>query len=102
LALDSIRSATAGADYVITAAFRNTSQAAIRNPFFTATEMSAGILLKNADGGPGGVGATLSLDVGNGVLEPGESVLVLFTVALPTRSPFRFVVNAQGDPQQVP
>jgi hypothetical protein len=89
--------ASVGSDMIITASFKNTSQTTIRNPFLTVAELSGGNLLKNADGGPGGVGATLSPDVGDGVLEPGESMTVRLVIQLASRNPFRFFVHVQGD-----
>jgi hypothetical protein len=99
VALTAVKTAWVNGDYVVSATFKNTSQTSIRNPFFGVDELTGGNVLKNADGGPGGIGATLSPDVGNGVLEPGEAMTVSFTIGLKTRSPFRFIVNVRGDPE---
>jgi hypothetical protein len=99
LAMSNLATASMNGDYHVTATFTNTSQTSIRNPFFVVSELSGGNLLKNADGGPGGVGATLSPDVGNGVLEAGESTAVTFVIKLATRNRFRFLVTVRGDAQ---
>jgi hypothetical protein len=54
----------------------------------------------NGDAGAGGVGATLSPDVGDGILSPGESMTVRFVIQLETREPFRFLVTIRGDTDQ--
>jgi hypothetical protein len=57
-------------------------------------------LLQNADGGPGGVGALLTIpQVGqysDGVLDPGEFVDVPFVICLKEPSAFDFVVDVPG------
>jgi hypothetical protein len=56
--------------------------------------------LQNADGGPGGVGATLMVPqadaFADGILSPEEVVDVPFVVCLQERSPFRFWVDVLG------
>ena len=61
------------------------------------TELTGGNVLVNADAGPGGPGATLSPDVGDGILSPGESTTVTFVVELATREAFSFYVSVRGD-----
>ena len=57
-------------------------------------------LLKNADGGPGGVGAVLTVpnkdDFTDGILSPEEFVDVLFAICLTEITPFRFFVDVFG------
>lgn len=89
---------TRGQRFVIDATFTNTSQTAIRNPFFEVTELTGNNVLIGADAGMGGIGATLSPDVGDGVLSPGESTRVTFRIGLATRDPFVFLVTLHGDP----
>jgi hypothetical protein len=84
-------------EFAITALFENQGQAPIRNPFFVVTELSGSNVLQNADEGTAGPGATLSPDVGNGVLEPGEFTEVTFVIRLGSRTPFRFVVGVRGE-----
>ena len=64
--------------------------------------LSGGNLLLNADGGPGGVGAILSVPPASlgsdGVLDPGESFDVDFEIGLQLRRGFTFFVNAFGTP----
>lgn len=86
-----------GQQFLITATFTNTSAIAVGNPFFEITELTGGNRLIDADGGPGGVGATLSLDVGDGVLSPGEAMTVTFRIRLDAPEPFVFRVTLHGD-----
>jgi hypothetical protein len=89
---------TDGRRHVITATHTNTSTTTVKNPFFEVTELTGANLLLNADGGRGGVGATLSPDVGNGLLSPGESMTVSFEIRLLPQKPLRFRVTLHGDP----
>jgi hypothetical protein len=63
--------------------------------------LSPGTLLQNADGGPGGVGARLTVprqdDFTDGRLSPEEFVDVPFTICLQERVPFEFLVNVLGE-----
>ena len=79
--------------FVITATFTNTSAVAVRNPFFEVTDISGKIALLNGDSTYGGVGATLSPDVGDGVLSPNESMTVDFLIQhRPSLDELRFYV----------
>ena len=49
-----------------------------------------GNVLQNADGGPRGVGATLTPDVGDGILSPGESMTVTFVIGFSDELPSSF------------
>ena len=85
--------------YVITATFTNSSTVPIQGPFFEVISLATGnVLLENADGGPGGVGATLTPDVGDGILSPGEPMTVTFVIRLLTRQTFWFHVDLRGEP----
>jgi hypothetical protein len=57
-------------------------------------------LLQNADGGPGGVGAFLTIpqleQYSDGVLGPGEFVDVPFVICLKELSQFDFFVDVPG------
>jgi hypothetical protein len=75
-----------------------TSTTPLHTPFFEVTALSGGNLLLNADAGPGGVGATLTPAVGDGVLAPGETVAADFVLGLQERTPFTFVVELFGEP----
>ena len=75
------------------------AKTAVQNPFFEVTELTGGNVLLNGDAGRGRVGATLSPDVGDGVLSPGESMTVTFRIRLRTHAdPFQFFVAWGGDP----
>jgi hypothetical protein len=83
-------------ELVLTVTFE--AGAEIRNPFIEVSELTGGNVLKNADEGPGGVGARLTPDVGDdGVLHSGELVTVTFIIGLETRNRFGFFVNIKGE-----
>jgi parallel beta-helix repeat protein len=83
--------------YSIKAMFTNASPNVILNPVFEVKELSGGNLLLNADGGPGGVGAKLTPNVGTDhLLSPGESFSVEFVIGLQAKKPFTFFVNLLG------
>jgi YVTN family beta-propeller protein len=93
-------SCCANAQFGITATFTNISGRAIGLPFFEVVSLTGDNLLDNADHAPGGVGATLTPDVGDdAVLSPGESRTVTFAIRLATRKPFEFFVNVRGQPR---
>jgi hypothetical protein len=100
IVVDEVTSDVQNRRQIITATFTNTSATAVRNPFFEVTELTGGNILLNADEGRGGIGATLSPDVGDGVLSPGESLTVTFWIRLRTNDPFQFFVAFHGD--QIP
>jgi hypothetical protein len=93
------QSCCANSELVITATFTNTSASAVYLPGILVAELSGGNVLKNADGGPAGAGATLRLNVGDDFLSPGESTTVRFVIGLATRQPFRFFVHLTGEHQ---
>jgi hypothetical protein len=86
--------------FTITATFTHTRETPLRVPFFEVTALSGGHLLLNADEGPRGIGATLTPEVGDGVLSPGETVSVDFVIGLQARAPFTFVVELFGEPRR--
>ncbi len=89
----------AAGTFVVTVTFTNSSTTPLRKPFFQVAELSGGNVLINADGQAGGVGATLTPDVGDDrLLSPGESVTVEFRIGLQTLNPFTFLVNVLGEP----
>jgi hypothetical protein len=97
IAQGDVTSETRGRQHIITATFTNTSDTAVRNPFFEVTELTGGNVLLNGDAGRGGIGATLSPDVGDGVLSPGESMTATFRIRLRSLDPFQFFVSFHGD-----
>jgi hypothetical protein len=52
----------------------------------------------NADGAPGGVGATVTPEVAGDVLAPGAEVTAEFVIGLQEQAPFTFLVNVFGEP----
>ena len=84
--------------FTIGATFTNTSNRLLRFPFFTVTELSGGNLLLNAEEGHRGVGATVTPNVGDQVLSPGETVNVDFVIGLQTSRPFTFFVDLFAEP----
>jgi hypothetical protein len=97
LTLEQVTGVTQGDEFIITATFTNNGNKAVRNPFFEVTELTSGNALLNSDAGPGGTGATLSPNVGDGLLSAGESMTTDFVIALATREPFQFRVSVRGD-----
>jgi hypothetical protein len=89
---------TRGKRFIITTTFTNTSESAVKNPFFEVTELTGQNVLVNGDAGRGGIGSTLSPDVGDGTLSPGESMAVEFIIRLRRRDPFEFRVVFRGEP----
>jgi hypothetical protein len=89
----------ASSEFVITATFTNGSATPIYKPSFIVAEITGGNVLKNADGGPAGVGATLTPYVADEILSPGESIDVGFVIGLSSRQPFRFFVHLTGQDQ---
>jgi hypothetical protein len=85
--------------FTITTTFTHTSETPLRVPFFEVTALSGGNVLLNADEGPAGVGATLTPEVGDGVLSPGETVTVDFVIGLQAQAPFTFEVELFGAPR---
>ena len=84
--------------FTITATFTNTSNTPLRFPFFTVTEFSGSNLVLNADEGVQGVGATVTPEVGDNLLAPGETVAVDFVIGLHARERFTFFVDLFGEP----
>jgi hypothetical protein len=68
--------------------------------YVQVAELTNGNLLRNAIGGPGGVGATLNVglidDYADGILQKTESVRVPFSICLKSFSRFRFFVDVYG------
>ena len=91
-------------EFLITATFRNDAIFSdfLHRPFIEVVELTGGNVLKNADGGPGGVGARLTLDVGDDrVLTPGESVTVTFVIGLESWSGFGFLIHVKAEPEAI-
>jgi len=95
---DAVTTATDGNRFTMSATFTNTSDVAVKNPFFEVTELTGSHVLINSDAGRGRVGATLSPDVGDGILSPGESMGADFVVDLRNGKPFRLRVSFRGEP----
>ena len=78
----------------------NTSASSLSNLVVEVTEFTGGNLLQNADGGPGGVGAQLTVPqqdgLTDGILSPDEFVDVSFLMCLTEREPFSFMVDVLG------
>ena len=86
--------------YTITATFRNISTATLKDLHFEVTQLSNNNLLLNADGGPAGVGAILSVPPASlgpdEVLSPDETFTIGFEIGLASAKPFNFFVDAYG------
>ena len=85
--------------YTLTWTFTNISVMPFGAPFFAVTDLSGGNVVINADGGPAGVGAMVTPNVGpDQILSPGESITVDFVIGLQTLPPFTFFVDVIGAP----
>ncbi len=80
----------------ITAVFTNISTQTIRHTFAEVVALSEGNLLLNADDGPGGVGARVTLPSTENTLLPGATQTFEFVIGLQNREPFTFLVNIRG------
>jgi hypothetical protein len=78
----------------------NISERSLSDLAVVVTTLTNGNLLQNADGGPEGIGARLSVPqedgFSDGVLSPDEFVDVLLIICLTQRQPFTFVVAVLG------
>jgi hypothetical protein len=83
--------------FTITATFTNTSDTPLRFPFFSVSQLTGDNLVLNADGAPGGVGATVTPEVAGDVLAPGAEVTAEFVIGLQEQAPFTFFVNVFGE-----
>lgn len=101
IAISDLTTSSGPSRFLITATFTNTGATAIRDPFIEVRaihSVTSENVLENADGGPGGVGSTITPDVGDELLSPGESTTVTFVIDLRTRQPFLFLVSVRGFP----
>lgn len=107
LSMDGMQTAYNAADtrapagvYTIRATFTNRGAQAIDGLFFTVTRLTGGNQLLNADGAPGGAGATLTVPAATPGetfrLHAGDSVTVVFEIGLQERKAFDFLVDAYG------
>ena len=82
------------------ACLTNTSDSSLADLVVKVAELTNDNLLQNADGGPGGKGSQLTVTIedgySDGVLGPGESIIVPFTICLKEFSSFRFFVDVLG------
>jgi hypothetical protein len=80
--------------------FTNTSNNSLSDLVVEVTELTNGNLLQNANAGPGGVGAILTVPnkdgFSDGILSPEEFVDVLFVICLKNKDPFKFFVDVLG------
>ena len=78
----------------------NISERSLSALVVAVTTLTNGNLLQNADGGPGGTGARLTVPheegFTDGVLSPEEAVDVPFRICLTQRRPFRLEVAVVG------
>jgi hypothetical protein len=84
--------------FTITATFTNTSDTLLRFPFFVVTEISGEHRVLNAAEGAQGEGATVTPEVGDEILGPGETVTVDFVIGLQARERFTFFIDLFGEP----
>ena len=82
--------------FTITATFTSTSFVPIKIPLFIVTKLTRDNLLLNADDKAGGIGATVTPELDNDVLLPGESIIIDFVIGLQDDAPFSFEVDLLG------
>lgn len=82
--------------FTITASFTNRSSTPIKIPLFIVVKLTGDNLLLNADDRAGGVGATVTPDLDNDMLQPGESMTVDFVIGLQDNNTFSFHVDLLG------
>jgi len=87
--------------FTITATFTNISADTLSNLLISVQTLTGGNVLCNANGGPGGAGATLTVplegDLADGQLSPGEAFVVELPVGLQSFNPFTFLVDVLGE-----
>ncbi len=86
--------------FSFTATLTNTSSSTLFHLKVPCITLTKGNLMENADGGPGGEGATMTVplmgDYSDGELSPGESLDVPFSICLKEWRPFSFFVDVLG------
>jgi hypothetical protein len=84
------------------ATFANVTQITLDDLSFSVTNLAGGSKLLNADGAPGGLGATLSVlptQLGeDGLLGMNESFTVVFEIGLSSKDASDFTIDAEGVP----
>ncbi|MFN8494714.1 MAG: calcium-binding protein [Caldilineaceae bacterium] len=88
--------------YHVEATFTNVTEVSLANVYFTVANLGAGNLLLNADGGPAGGGAAISVPAAalgsDGILSPNESFTFGFDVGLAAPGSSNLTVDANGEP----
>jgi hypothetical protein len=88
--------------FTVSATFTNISTSAIADPFFQVTRLTGGHVLLNADGGPGGVDAVITVPPAalnaDETLGVGASFTIDFEIGLQAPEGFDFTVDAYGTP----
>jgi hypothetical protein len=101
VSMTDVTTSLSGSQFTISATITNHGTVTIRDLFFQVMELTGGNVLLNADGGPGGAGATMTPDNGTGgFLIRGASIRVTFVIGLASKRPFRFLVDVRGDTKQ--
>ena len=87
--------------YTITATFTNISSDILSNLLISVNTLTGGNVLCNADGGPGGTGAPLTVplqgDLADGQLSPSEAFTVQLAIGLQSFNRFQFLVDVLGE-----
>ncbi len=88
--------------YHVNATFTNVTEITLEDLSFVVANVVGGNVVLNADGGPGGLAAKISVPAaalgGDGFLEPNEAFTVTFDVGLAGTTVSNFTVNANGVP----
>lgn len=88
--------------YRVEATFTNVTEVSLEELYFTVADLGAGNVVLNADGGPGGVGAVVSVPgtlLGSDeLLDVNESFTFVFDIGVASVQDFEFSVDANGIP----
>jgi len=88
--------------YQVEATFANVTEVSLENLYFSVADLADGNLVLNADGGPAGAGATVSVPAAllgeDGILHTNESFTIGFDVGLASADATGLTVDANGAP----
>lgn len=88
--------------FTVEATFSNVTEVSLEDVYFSVAGLGSGDVILNADDGPGGMGATISVPdevLGeDGILDPFESFTFRFNVGLASGIVSELVIDANGAP----
>ena len=88
--------------YRVEATFSNVTEVTLEDVYFTVANLADGNVVLNANDGPSGMGANISVPDGllgdNGILDVNESFTFVFEIGLASAEPSEFSLDANGVP----